>query len=197
MGILGSTFPEGPAKSRAFATLGAGAPVGTAVGLVLAGITTQYVRTGWRTYFYIAAGLSALVAFGAAFLAPGPIAPRLAPGQSLKSLDWLGILLSAAGLFFISFSLGYGESASNGWTTSYVVAFLCIGPSLIGMFIYWQYYLENHLHRQPLMRLGMWKNGKFSALMLIVLALSGGFSRYARFRHVSPLLLKTIFIASV
>lgn len=178
MGILGSTFPEGPTKSRAYATLGAGAPVGTAVGLVLAGITTQYARTGWRTYFYIAAGMSSFVAVGAAFLAPGSITPHLAPGQSAKSLDWLGIFLSAAGLFFISFSLGYGESARDGWKTSYIVALFLTGLLAIGLFIYWEYYLENRLHRRPLMRLAIWKNGKFSALMGIVLALSGAFSRY-------------------
>ncbi|KAJ9095052.1 hypothetical protein QFC19_007732 [Naganishia cerealis] len=50
IGLIGTTFPEGPAKSRAFAGLGAGAPVGTAIGLVLAGEGGNAPQ-GWKTPF--------------------------------------------------------------------------------------------------------------------------------------------------
>jgi MFS family permease len=65
IGLIGTTFPEGPAKSRAFAGLGAGAPVGTAIGLVLAGITTQYTPAGWSKYRFLAAVLLCLTSYHA------------------------------------------------------------------------------------------------------------------------------------
>ncbi|KAJ9111037.1 hypothetical protein QFC22_006633 [Naganishia vaughanmartiniae] len=176
IGLIGTTFPEGPAKSRAFAGLGAGAPVGTAIGLVLAGITTQYTPAGWRTFFWICAGLSCALAIGATFVAPGSLIPRARTEHTLKGLDWIGVILSAVAIFCIVFPLGEGGNAPQGWKTPFVWIVLGSGIVFSVLFVLWERRLEKRGAKPPLMRMSMWNRKMFASLMLADLCLSGAFT---------------------
>ncbi|KAJ9096309.1 hypothetical protein QFC20_006447 [Naganishia adeliensis] len=156
IGLIGTTFPEGPAKSRAFAGLGAGAPVGTAIGLVLAGLTTQYTPAGWRTFFWICSGLSVALAIGAVFVAPGSLIPRARSEHTLKGLDWIGVILSAIAIFCIVFPLGEGGNAPQGWKTPFVWIILGVGIVLSVLFVLWEMRLEKRGTKQPLMKMSIW-----------------------------------------
>jgi MFS family permease len=177
MGLIGTTFPDGPAKSRAFAGLGAGAPVGTAIGLVLAGITTQYTAAGWRTFFFVAAGASMALAVGAAFVAPGSLIPRARSQHTLKGLDWIGVVLSAVAIFCIVFPLGEGGNAPQGWKTPFVWIILGCGVIVSVLFVLWERRLEKRGIKQPLMKMSFWNRKMFASLMLADLCLSGAFGR--------------------
>jgi len=59
-----------------------------------------------------------------------------------RKVDWLGAFLITAALVLILFVLGDGESAPNKWTTNYIITTLVIGVCLIGVFVYWQWFLE-------------------------------------------------------
>ena len=175
IGLIGTTFAEGPIKSRAFAGLGAGAPVGTAVGLVLAGVTTQYTKAGWRTFFYICSGMSFLLSIGNVFVAPGSIIPRTKHKHALRHLDWVGVVLSGGGIFCVLFPLGEGGTAASGWKTPYISATLVSGFVLLGLFLTWERYLEKKGTRPPIMKLSIWRRDMFGALMGAVLFLGGAF----------------------
>ena len=177
IGLIGTTFPDGPAKSRAFAGLGAGAPVGTAIGLVLAGLTTQYTAAGWRTFFYICAGLSCALAIGAAIVAPGSLIPRARSEHTLKGLDWIGVVLSAISIFCIVFPLGEGGNAPQGWKTPFVWIILGGGVVVSVLFVLWERRLEKRGIKQPLMKMSTWNRKMFASLMLADLCLSGAFGR--------------------
>lgn len=175
IGLIGTTFPEGPVKSRAFAGLGAGAPVGTAVGLVLAGVTTQYTKAGWRTFFYICAGMSLLLSMAGLFVAPGSCIPRAMYPRALRGLDWIGVFLSGGGIFCLLFPLGEGGTAPNGWKTPYIPATLASGLVLLVLFLSWEHHLERNGTKQPLMKPSIWRRDMFASLMAAALFLGGAF----------------------
>ncbi|CCO33744.1 hypothetical protein BN14_07830 [Rhizoctonia solani AG-1 IB] len=60
IGILAHEFPPSLARSVAFATFSAGAPLGGAIGFVTGGLMTEYTSVRWRGIFYVSAGLAAL-----------------------------------------------------------------------------------------------------------------------------------------
>lgn len=175
IGLIGTTFAEGPIKSRAFAGLGAGAPVGTAVGLVLAGVTTQYTSAGWRTFFYICAGMSFTLSLANLFVAPGSCIPRTKYPRALRDLDWIGVVLSGGGIFCVLFPLGEGGTAPEGWKTPYIPATLASGFVLLGLFLMWEYHIEKKGTKPPLMKLSIWRRPMFPSLMAAVVCLGGSF----------------------
>ncbi|KAI5475192.1 SPX and EXS domain containing protein [Pseudohyphozyma bogoriensis] len=59
VGVLGAHFDPGEAKNRAFASLGAGQPLGFISGLVVGAILTE-TKAGWRASFYVQAGLTVI-----------------------------------------------------------------------------------------------------------------------------------------
>ncbi|EJU05737.1 hypothetical protein DACRYDRAFT_20129 [Dacryopinax primogenitus] len=164
LGILARTFPPSRARSIAFATFSAGAPVGAAFGLVLGGILTQYAAISWRAIFFVMAGIGALTLIGAWFSFPPD-----APLAEDRRVDWTGALLITVGLVLFTFVLGQGEIAPQGWRTPYIIALLVVGLMMIFLFILWEYHVEFRTSRPPLMRLSLWARagGRFAAVQLI------------------------------
>jgi hypothetical protein len=139
LGILAQSFPPSRARSVAFATFAAGAPVGGAFGMTIGGALTQLTRSapsrracvqsdwlgmprrpGWRsTFFFIAAiGVVCLVGGAASIGADPPLRQRAGAAPEVdRRVDWLGALLVTAGLVLIVFVLSDGETAPHGWQT--------------------------------------------------------------------------------
>ncbi|WVQ78029.1 hypothetical protein IAT38_000110 [Cryptococcus sp. DSM 104549] len=154
VGIIAHTF-TGKARSTAFASFSAGAPVGGALGLLLGGLFTAYVKDTWRGALFTLAGL----AFGIAALAMF-IIPTDVPHTNDRRVDWLGAALVTVGLVFIQFAISDGEQAPQGWKTSYVLALLIIGFFLVVAFFFWERHVIHNTTRPPLMRLQLWTRAK-------------------------------------
>ncbi|KAI5889843.1 MFS general substrate transporter [Schizophyllum commune H4-8] len=139
LGILAHAFPPSRARSIAFATFAAGAPVGGVLGTLVGGAVTQYTNPTWRSAFYFTAALS-----GGTFAGGLYAIPRDPPStEKDRRVDWLGAFLVTAGLTFIIFILAQGEIAEpNQWATGYIIALLVVGVFLVGVFLCWQWYLE-------------------------------------------------------
>ncbi|KAF7312532.1 MFS general substrate transporter [Mycena indigotica] len=167
LGILAHAFPPSRARSAAFATFSAGAPIGGAVGSQIGGLLTQYTRATWHAPFYLICGLGVFCAVVGYFL----IDPDLPSTETDRRVDWLGAFLVTAGLALLVFVLSQGSIASKGWKTPYIVALLILGVLLLAAFIFWQYYLEKNseTQRPPLMKLSMWTRakGKFAVMQAI------------------------------
>lgn len=112
VGIIAHTF-TGRARSTAFASFSAGAPVGGALGLILGGLFTSYVNNTWRGALYCVAGLAFAVSICAFFLVPND-----GSHSSDRRVDWIGAALVTVGLIFLLFAISDGENAPNGWKTS-------------------------------------------------------------------------------
>ena len=169
---MAHAFPPSRARSLAFATFAAGAPVGGAFGMIIGGVLTQltaYVtrspinsatfltsscRQTWRSVFYLAAGTSVLIFFSGlvSFDADTPST------ETVKRVDWIGALLVTIGLVLIVFVLGQGEIAPQGWSTPCEI-YPCVLYSLcliinryhysyhrryqVVLFVLWERYLED------------------------------------------------------
>lgn len=168
LGILAQTFPPSRARSLAFATFSAGAPVGGAIGLQIGGILTQWAPATWRAPYFLSAGLAAGVVISGIFVIDKDL-PSTAPD---RRVDWIGVILVTAALVLITFVLGQGELAPQQWQTPYIIALLIIGVLLLIAFISWEWYLEQDtsgVRRPPLMKLSMMKRarGRFAAVQFI------------------------------
>ncbi|THH09287.1 hypothetical protein EW145_g2136 [Phellinidium pouzarii] len=168
LGILAHAFPPSRARSLAFATFSAGAPVGGAVGLQIGGILTQWAPATWRAPFFLSTGLAVLVFLGGVTV----IDKDLPSTETDRRVDWIGVLLVTAALVLITFVLGQGELAPQRWQTPYIIALLVIGVVLLATFLWWQWYVEQDTSGTrcpPLMKLSMWKraHGKFAAMQCI------------------------------
>lgn len=111
-----------------------------------------------------------------------------------RSVDWLGAFLITASLVLITFCLGEGPIAKQGWGAPYIIALLVVGVVLLFAFLGWQYFLEHLddskgsvseaeavegkwwkrlLRREnlppPLMKLSIWKRakGRFAVMQTI------------------------------
>ncbi|KAG1737061.1 major facilitator superfamily domain-containing protein [Suillus paluster] len=173
LGILAHSFPPSRARSIAFATFAAGAPVGGSFGTVMGGVLAEFSSTHWRSVFYMTAGISALagVAGMIAFDSDVP---------STDFVDWIGASLITVSLVLIVFVLGQGELASQGWKTPYIIVLLIIGIIMVSLFLLWERHLEqvqddpsrapSAWTPPPLMRPSIWIRAKGQMAVILVIA---------------------------
>lgn len=177
LGILAHAFPPSKARSIAFATFAAGAPVGGAFGMIIGGVLTQLTSPHWRSIFYLAAATAGLIGISGliSFDADVPSAERV------KRVDWIGASLVTIGLVLIIFVLAQGEIASDGWKTPYIIALLIVGVIMVGLFLAWEYKLERIVDDDPsravsmwtpppLMRLSLWTRERGRMAVILVIA---------------------------
>ncbi|KAJ7643117.1 MFS general substrate transporter [Mycena polygramma] len=180
LGILAHAFPPSRARSIAFATFSAGAPVGGAIGTQIGALLSQDTRASWRSPFFLFAGLALLCVLGGIFTIDADV-----PSTEIdKRVDWIGAGLVTAGLVLLLFVLGQGQAAPRGWRTSYILALLILGVLLLILFVLWQHRLETRMSvgngnengkgekgrgRPPLMKLSLWTRaeGRFAVMQAI------------------------------
>ncbi|KII89636.1 hypothetical protein PLICRDRAFT_39748 [Plicaturopsis crispa FD-325 SS-3] len=144
LGILAHAFPPGRARSAAFATFAAGAPLGASIGLSIGGVLTQLSRPSWRSTFFLTAGLTLLCFLGGMVSIPADLP---LPASVDRRVDWIGAGLVTVGLVLIVFVLSDGEVAAGGWATSYIIALLVVGVFFVLLFLIWEHHLER-VHAQ-------------------------------------------------
>lgn len=103
--IITTTFPTGQRRNIAFASMGAGQPIGFSIGLTLGGVFADSI--GWRWGFYIAALLNTVIFLTAIWGLPkntekhGPVTwNRIA-----TDIDWVGASIASVSLALLSYVL--------------------------------------------------------------------------------------------
>ncbi len=125
LSLVTTTFTEPHERARAFGIYGAIAGGGSAVGLIVGGLLTQYVD--WRWTLLVNAPIAALAIAGAvAFL-------RDRREQRETRLDVAGALLASGGLLAIVY--GLSEAEQEGWTAPLVLAMFAVGAALLAAFV--------------------------------------------------------------
>lgn len=167
----------------------AGAPLGSVFGNLIAGFIAEY--TSWKWVFGVMAIVSALIAAASILVIPPPppklqaaAEPGAADGSnrsrpSLASVDWIGGALITIGLLALMFGMTEGNVV--GWSTPYIPVLIAISFPIVGLFAYWQWYLENKTTRPPLVRLSVFKNKKFSAALVIMGLFFSSFNNFLVF----------------
>ncbi|TLD26170.1 MFS general substrate transporter [Venturia nashicola] len=175
LGIIGQTIPPGKTKNFAFAFYGAGAPLGAVFGNILSGLIGEYIS--WKWTFWVLAMLAAICTTVAIFVIPPPPAPL--QDTTKLTVDWIGGALITIGLLVLLFALTEGNVV--GWSTPWIPALVVVSLAIIGLFIFWQWYLENRTTRQPLMKISIWHSKQFCAAMMIMALFFSSFNNYLFF----------------
>ncbi|MGV9771616.1 MFS transporter [Streptosporangium sp. NPDC003464] len=119
LGLIGTTFPAGPSRSRALAIWGAVGASGLAVGVVLGGLLTT---VSWRLTFFINVPLTLLCALGAA--------RWFGRAHDRDRTDRIPVLASVLGTgAMLCLVVGLTLSADQGWDSA--PALVSLGLALL------------------------------------------------------------------
>jgi EmrB/QacA subfamily drug resistance transporter len=124
LALLTTTFSNGNERARAFGIFGAIAGGGSAVGLLLGGVLTEYASWRWTMYVNILTVVPALI--GAIFL--------LARNRSENRprIDIPGTITVTAGLFALVY--GFSNAETDGWGSGVTIAYLVAAGVLLVAF---------------------------------------------------------------
>ena len=163
-GILGAAY-EKPSKRKnaAFACFSAGNPLGYVFGTIFGGIAANLFN--WRASFW----LIALIFLGFTILGFFTIPKDWADKEPLnwetfKKFDIVGTLLTVTGIGMFSAAISLGDTASQGWTTGYVLALLIVGVFIMVAFVFWEMWFK-----YPLVPMSIWKDRNFSLSLGILM----------------------------
>ena len=167
LSLLAVTFTQPRERAKAFGIYGAISGGGSAVGLILGGVLTEYLNWRWALYVNVPI---AVVAFVGALTFVHVAAP--ASGHQRARLDIPGVILVTGGL--VSLVYGFTRAESEGWSERGVIALFVAAVVLLVAFV-----VVESLTRAPLlpMRVVLDRNrgGAYLAVGLAVIAMFGLF----------------------
>ncbi|UXI00394.1 MFS transporter [Photobacterium sp. TY1-4] len=126
--VLRSLFPQPDDFSRAMATWGGVSVLGGGVGFLASGVVTTWVS--WRWMFIVPVLVSLIGLAAVAWLLPKGDKPMM---SNQPGLDPLGALLATLGIALCSY--GLIASGDFAWSSPRVYGPLCVGISLLSIFL--------------------------------------------------------------
>ena len=158
MAVITRTFPAA-SRGQAMSLWGATAGVAILVGPLVGGLLVD--GPGWEWIFFINIPVGII-----AFVLAARLVPKL-PTHS-HSFDWIGVGLSAVGMFLIVFGIQEGETYDWGTISGILSVPLLIAAGIVvfGLFIYWQ----SRIRTEPLVPLGLFRDRNFSLSNLAIAA---------------------------
>jgi EmrB/QacA subfamily drug resistance transporter len=164
MAVITRIFPPNK-RGAAMGLWGSVAGIATLVGPILGGVLVDNLGWEWIFFVNVPVGVIALV-----------LAWRLVPDLETHahSFDWLGVVLSAAGLFLVIFGIQEGDTYDWGTIVGPITVWSLIitGVVVLVGFVVWQRYNP----KEPLLPLGLFKDRNFAlanaAIALVGLAIT-------------------------
>ncbi|WP_159618766.1 MFS transporter [Arthrobacter zhaoguopingii] len=127
LSLLSTAFADIPARGKAFGIFGAVSSSGSAIGLILGGLLTQYLTWRWCLLINVLVG-AAITVMVIKILPPDASAPR----QKVRP-DTLGAITSGFGMFAIVYGLTIAESRS--WADPLTIGSIVTGLALLVLFV--------------------------------------------------------------
>lgn len=161
LSLIGTSFAEGPPRTRALAVWGAAGAGGLALGAFLGGVLTD--AFGWEAVFFVNVPLAVVGVVGALLLiaADGAI-------DRARRLDLPGGLTATVAVAALVFGLVQG--AELGWADELVLLALGAGVLLLGLFL-----LIESRTAEPLLPLRLFRNRSLVTAMGITFVFMGTF----------------------
>jgi EmrB/QacA subfamily drug resistance transporter len=165
LSIVSTTFAEGAERARALAVWAAIAIGGSAVGLILGGVLTQYFSWPWIFFVNVPVGI-------AAFLLSLRLVPESRDEQAHRSYDLAGAVTVTGGLMALVYAIV--DAQSGGWGSARTLGFFAAAAALLAAFV------AVELRAQaPLVRLSIFRlRSLLTANVAMFLAMSGMFAMF-------------------
>ncbi|EWT03046.1 multidrug MFS transporter [Intrasporangium oryzae NRRL B-24470] len=162
MAVITRTFPAA-SRGQAMALWGATAGVAILVGPIVGGVLVDGPGWEWIFFINVPVGIVGLV-----------LAARLVPRLETHthSFDWVGVALSAIGMFLLVFGVQEGERYDWGTIAGPISVPLLIGlgVAVLAVFLWWQ----SRNRKEPLLPLGLFRDRNFSVANVAITSI--GFS---------------------
>ncbi|MFG1855904.1 MFS transporter [Actinomadura geliboluensis] len=163
LALVTSTFPEGPARTRALGVYAGTAAGGFSLGLVAGGVLASF---GWRWVFFAPVIMAALILVAALVLLRGTDAARAEGG-----FDIAGALAVTGAMLLLAYGVVRLENPGEGaWPTAAVFA---AGAALLGLFA-----AVERRSRSPLVRLGILRTVPLVRVNAAALLFLGAFAGF-------------------
>jgi EmrB/QacA subfamily drug resistance transporter len=165
LSIIATTFEEGAERARALAVWAAIAIGGSAVGLILGGVLTQYFSWPWIFFVNVPVGVGA-------FLLSLRLVPESRDVHAQRSYDVGGAVTVTAGLMALVYAIVDAQSA--GWGSTRTLGFFATAAVLLAAFI-----VIELRATAPLVRLSIFRiRSLLTANVAMLLAMSGMFAMF-------------------
>jgi EmrB/QacA subfamily drug resistance transporter len=130
LSLLSTMFADPKERAKAFGIYSGLAAGGSAIGLILGGILTEYL--GWRWTMYINVVIAVIAVSGTSVFVRDH-----APRRSVR-IDYPGILLGCGGLLSLVYGFTEAAIAQHGWAASSTLGLLAGGVVGLVGFAFWQ-----------------------------------------------------------
>jgi EmrB/QacA subfamily drug resistance transporter len=165
LSIISTTFAEGKERARALGVWAAIASGGSAVGLILGGVLTQYFSWPWIFFVNIPVGV-------AAFVLSLRLIPESRDATADRSYDVAGAVTVTGGLMSLVYAIVDAQSA--GWGSTKTIGFFVLAVALLAAFVG----IELRA-KAPLVRLSIFRiRSLLTANVAMFLAMSGMFAMF-------------------
>jgi EmrB/QacA subfamily drug resistance transporter len=165
LSIIATTFAEGAERAKALAVWAAIAIGGSAVGLILGGVLTQYFSWPWIFFVNVPVGI-------AAFLLSLRLIPESRDVLEHRSYDLAGAATVTGGLMALVYAIVDAQSA--GWTSAKTLGFFALAVVLLAGFV-----AVELRTTAPLVRLSIFRiRSLLTANITMFLAMSGMFAMF-------------------
>jgi EmrB/QacA subfamily drug resistance transporter len=165
LSIIATTFKEGAERAKALAVWAAIAIGGSAVGLVLGGVLTQYFSWPWIFFVNVPVGI---VTFVLSFR----LIPESRDEQVERNYDIAGAVTVTGGLMALVYAIVDAQSA--GWGSFKTLGFFALAAAMLVAFV-----LIELRTKAPLVRLSIFRiRSLLTANIAMFLAMSGMFAMF-------------------
>ena len=165
LSIIATTFKEGAERAKALAVWAAIAIGGSAVGLVLGGVLTQYFS--WPCIFFVNVPVGIVT-----FVLSARLIPESRDEQVERNYDIAGAVTVTGGLMALVYAIVDAQSA--GWGSTKTLGFFALAAALLVAFV-----LIELRTKAPLVRLSIFRiRSLLTANIAMFLAMSGMFAMF-------------------
>ena len=128
LSLITVLFPTEVERKKAIGFFVVANSIGMPLGPIVGGLLLDHA--GWQWIFYLNVPIALIAAIAVSLLVPETRSSRR------PAIDWLGILLSSAGL--ASLVYGVTKAGETSWTDGITVLFLALAVVLLAVFLLWQ-----------------------------------------------------------
>jgi EmrB/QacA subfamily drug resistance transporter len=159
LSLLATTFPAGPARTRALGVYGSMAGLGSVIGLVLGGTLTEYASWRWVLFINTPIAVAVLAATFTGVLVPGD--------RERGTLDVPGAVTATLGIASLIYGLTRGNT--NGWADAGTLTAFALGAVLLLGFA-----TIERFSRAPMLSAGVIRDRNRAGANAVMLLLGAG-----------------------